>query len=131
MSDKVGPPDKTKRIAEEGMVLHERRLRLTPDDDNTRSHYATLLQLAGRIEECKAILRSFESRTDLDGQLLYNIGITQFQVQDYEGAARSLRKSWDTGFERSREFWDDPELQPILGMPEVQEILKQLEQEKS
>jgi adenylate cyclase len=127
---KVGPPDKTRKVAEEGLALHERQLRLAPDDDNTRSHYATLLQLSGRDEECKEVLRSFDSRTDLDGQLLFNIGLTQLELKDYEGAAHSLRKSWDTGFERSREFWDDPELEPIRGMPEIQEILQQLEREK-
>ncbi|HZK76199.1 MAG TPA: TIR domain-containing protein, partial [Candidatus Kapabacteria bacterium] len=74
------------------LPLYERRLRLVPDDELTRVHYANLLRYAGYTEQAVVALAPLLGKKDLDGSSLYNIACLYASINDKAHALEALRR---------------------------------------
>src|SRR5665213_383609 len=98
------------------LPLYERRLRLVPDDELTRVHYANLLRYAGYTEQAVVALAPLLGKKDLDGSSLYNIACLYASINDKAHALEALRRSVAAGFKNVETFLMDPDLDGLRGM---------------
>ena len=114
--------------AVQALPLWERYLRLTPDDLNARVFYANILGWAGEHERSLSEARTLESTEGLDGFALYNLACIYLHEDDPASGIRTLRKSVERGFRNIELFRHDPDLDPLRGTPEFEELMKELEE---
>lgn len=104
----------------------ERRLRLAPDDENARVHYANLLRYAGYLERAVEALAPLLEKQDLDGNSLYNIACLYASMNDTEHALEMLRRSVAAGFSGIEIFRTDPDLDPLREREDFKVLMAQL-----
>jgi adenylate cyclase len=110
------------------LPIYERRLRLAPDDEGARAQYANLLEFAGERERALSAIKPLAGKQDLDGFSLYNIACLYARLGESVQALNCLRRSVTAGFSSIETFRHDPDLDPLRGIPEFEELMKELEE---
>ncbi len=106
---------------------YERRLSLVPDDETSRVRYANLLGYANQPERALLALEPLLKKQDLDGNSCYNIACLYARLGDTTNALTMLRRSVSAGFSGVEAFRSDPDLDPLRGMAEFEELMKEVE----
>ncbi len=120
--------EELRAYAERALPVFERHVRLNPDDYHTRVNFATVLQWAGRTEESLLQAGTLSSVDSLDGFACYNLACLYLHASDTVRGLSLLRRSIGTGFQNIEGFRRDPDLAPVRGMPEFEEMMKELEE---
>jgi len=113
--------------AAEVLPMFERYLRLTPDDLSAGVQYASILSMAGYHERALAEARKLEETEGLDPKALYNIACLYVNEGAAESGLRALQRSVARGFLNIELFQRDPDLHALRGLPEFDELVKELE----
>ncbi len=129
--NELGDPVRLAEAALKSLPLWERYLRLTPDDLNARVLYANILGFAGEHERAVSEAGKLEEMEGLDSAALYNLACIYLHEGDSESGLRSLQKSVERGFRAIETFRRDPDLDPLRGTPEFEELMKELEEKIS
>ena len=124
----LGDTSRLVSSAGKALPLYERYLRLTPDDLNARVQYATILGWAGDHERSLIEAHRLESTEGLDGNVLYNLACIYLNEGDNASGIHALRKSVEHGLRNIDTFRRDPDLAPLRGMPEFEELMRELEE---
>ena len=126
--NELGDSGRLAEAARKSLPLFERYLRLTPDDLHAQVEYANILQMAGEHERALSEAQKIEKMEGLDGNAHYNLACLYLHEGDTESGLRTLRKSVERGFRNLETFRRDPDLAPLLGTPEFEEMMKELEE---
>ena len=126
--DQLGATSRLASAAVQALPIYERYLRLTPDDLDARVNYAGILGMAGEHERSLAEAHSLESTEGLDGVALYNLACLYLHEGDPASGIRALRKSVGRGFLNIETLRRDPDLAPLRGTPEFEELMNELEE---
>jgi tetratricopeptide (TPR) repeat protein len=125
--NELGDTSRLAAAAVKALPIWERYLRLTPDDLNARVEYASMLGWAGGHDRSHAEARRLEATEGLDGVPLYNLACLYLREGDQASGIRALRKSVEHGFSGTEAFRRDPDLAPLRGTAEFEELMKELE----
>jgi TolB-like protein/Flp pilus assembly protein TadD len=102
MCDGAGEREKCAHWTELALPQYERHLKLHPDDDHRRVHYAILLFMSGRTKEAHAAaiqLTNLNGAANLrDGVSLFNTACLFGRLGDPSEALRTFRKAIEAGF---------------------------------
>jgi TolB-like protein len=120
--------EQLKRAAERAIPVYERHVRLSPDDYNTQVEFANVLQWASRESEALAEAEKLSSMQTLDGSALYNLACLYLKCGEPERGMQTLLRSVEKGFRALEAFRHDPDLGPLRGREDFQEMMKKLEQ---
>ncbi|HET6400665.1 MAG TPA: TIR domain-containing protein [Candidatus Kapabacteria bacterium] len=131
-SDKAHDTARVEKWSRLALPHFERRLRLVPDDENARVHYANLLRYAGYMERAVEALAPLLEKETLDGFSLYNIACLYASMNDTAHALEMLRRSVAAGFAGIEIFRMDPDLDGLREGPptmraEFQELMERME----
>ena len=80
--------------------LFEKRMKLFPDDENSRVCHALLLHLAGRDDEARTAARKLDNLRD--GVSLVNTAGLHCMLKDYSAGDATFRKAIQAGFRNVR-----------------------------
>ncbi|HYM34427.1 MAG TPA: hypothetical protein VET48_03470, partial [Steroidobacteraceae bacterium] len=107
---------------------YERRVRRNPDDESRAINYVTILSFAERIEEAQKVFERLLEQPDLDGRTFYNAACFYVDdVHDLQAAMKLLRRALAAGFSNLDIFHTDTDLDPLRGLQEFQELLKEVD----
>ena len=120
--------EKWSRLA---LPLYERRLRLVPDDENARVNYASLLSFAGKPEQALEVIAPLLDKQNLDGVSLYNIACIYARMNDEVRSMAILRRSVSAGFRNIEMIRTDPDLDPLRGRKDFNELMAELAEKKN
>jgi tetratricopeptide (TPR) repeat protein len=126
--NELGDTSRLTSAAVQAIPLWERYLRLTPDDLHARVVYASILSMAGEHERSLTEARRLEATEGLDGFTLYNLACLYLYEGDPASGMRAVRRSVERGFSNIDLFRRDPSLAPLRGMPEFEELMRELEE---
>jgi len=124
-------PENSKELresAERAISVYERHVRLNPDDYTARVQFATVLQYANRTEESIQEANKLSALDSLGGVDYYNLACLYLRESDTVKAISLLRRSVGKGFMGIEAFRRDPDLAPLRGLPEFEELMKELEE---
>ncbi len=130
--------EKRKHWAEIAIPLYEKRLKLFPDNENSRVGHAILLYDADRSDDARDAARKLDDLRD--GFALYNTACLQCNLKDYSVGLQTFRKAIQAGFRWMpgiKSFLDDTEgegIGTLKGTPEwdaVRELVEKIEAEQS
>ena len=126
--NELGATSRLTAAATKALPIYERYLRLTPDDLNARVQYAMVLGMAGEHKRSLTEANRLEVTEGLDGVALYNLACIYLKESDHASGIRTLRKSIERGIRNIDDFRRDPDLAPLRGTPELEELMKELEE---
>jgi adenylate cyclase len=120
--------------AEAAIPLAERRLKLFPNDENSRVQHALLLHWAGRDGDAREAARWLENLKD--GYTLYNTACLQSLFKDSEAGLKTFRRAIKAGFrnaQRMKDFMSDVDegVGKLQGTPEYEEVMGMVEKIES
>ncbi len=119
--------EELRESAERALPIYERHVRLNPDDYNARVEFASVLQWANRMEESLQEANKL-SKVDLDGFSCYNLACLYLRASDTVRGLLLLRRSIGKGLQSIEAFRRDPDLAPLRGIPEFEELMKEFEE---
>jgi TolB-like protein len=114
--------------AERTIPIYERYIRLNPDDYNARVQFANILQMASRTSESLEEADKLSLVDSLDGFAFYNLACIYLRTSDTQKGLSLLHRSIGKGFQNIELFRRDPDLAPLRGKPEFEELMKELEE---
>ncbi len=121
---------KVRHWSEVAIPLLQRHLKLFPDDENKRVHYAALLHFARRDDEALSATLSFDNLKD--GGALYNAACLQNELGCYDAGIKTFRKAMEAGYRNIyilKKFITDQEtgIGKLQGTPEHEEVRELVE----
>ncbi len=120
--------EELRESAERAIPVYGRHVLLNPDDYSARVQFAMILQMASRTVESLQEADKLSLVESLDGAAWYNLACVYINASDTERGFSLLRRSIGKGFQGIEAFRRDPDLAPLRGMPEFQELMKELEE---
>jgi len=120
--------EELREYAERAISVSERYVRLTPDDYIARVQFAGVLQMASRTDESLQEADKLSLVESLDGFACYNLACIYLNASDTVHGLSMLRRTISMGFQNIETFRHDPDLNPLRGMPEFEELMKELEE---
>ena len=114
--------------AERAIPIYERYIRLNPDDYNARVEFANVLLMASRTGASLEEADKLSLVESLDGIACYNLTCVYLHASDTVKGLSMLRRSIDKGFQNIEDFRRDPDLAPLRGTLEFEELMKELEE---
>jgi TolB-like protein/Tfp pilus assembly protein PilF len=114
--------------AERALPVFERYIRLNPDDYNARVQFASVLRWASRTEEALQEADKLSLEESLGGVACYNLACLYLKASDTVKGFAMVRRSISKGFQNIEDFRRDPDLAPLRGTPEFEELVKELEE---
>ena len=114
--------------AERAIPIYERYIRLNPDDYHARVQFANILQWADRRAESLLEADKLSAVDSLDGVACYNLACIYLNALDTVKGLSLLRRSVGKGYQNIEDFRRDPDLAPLRGMPEFEELVRELEE---
>jgi TolB-like protein len=123
--------EELRESAEQAIPVFERYIRLNPDDYNARVQFANVLQMANRTDESLQEADKLSEVESLDGYACYNLACLYLKALDTVKGLSMLRRSTGKGFQNIDDFRRDPDLAPLRGTPEFEELMKELEEKIS
>jgi len=118
----LGDDERVREAARNALPVFDRYLRLTLDDMHSKVQYALVLGMAGEHARAVAEARELEKMEGLDSHALYNLSCLFLREHQLENGLAVLRKSVGIGFRGIEFFLRDPDLDPLRGMPEFEEL---------
>ncbi len=113
--------------AEHAIPVYERYVRLNPDDYNARVEFTNVLRHADRMDVSLQEADKLSEVESLDGAAIYNLACLYLSVSDTVRGLSMLRRSIGKGFRSIEILSRDTDLAPLRGMPEFEELMKELE----
>jgi TolB-like protein len=120
--------EELRQSAERAIPVFERYVRLNPDDYNARVQFANVLQWASRTEASLEEADKLSLVDSLDGFACYNLACLYLHASDTLKGLSLLRRSIGKGFQVIEAFRSDPDLAPLRGTPEFEELVRELEE---
>jgi len=114
--------------AARAIPIAERYIRLNPDDNFARVEYASMLFWASRRDDVLREVQKLSEIESLDGFACYNLACLFLKVSDTIRGLSMLRRSISKGFQGIEYYKSDPDLAPLRGTPEFEELMKELEE---
>jgi len=118
--------ERLNQAAERAIPVFERHMRLNPDDHIARFQFATVYSMADRAPEAFAEAEKLSAVESLDGNAVYNLACLYLHLQDTERGMAMLTRSIEKGFRAIETFRHDPDLDPLRGTPEFDELMKEV-----
>jgi tetratricopeptide (TPR) repeat protein len=120
--------EELRESSDRAIPVFERYVRLNPDDYTARVMYASILIMANRTETSLEEAYKLSKVESLDGASCYNLACLYLGASDTIRGLSMLRRSISKGFQDIETFHRDPSLAPLRGMPEFEELMKELEE---
>jgi TolB-like protein len=122
----LGDSERLLTATERAIPIFERHTRLNPDDYNARVQLATIFSYSGKESEALRMADELSAVESLDGVALYNLVCVYLQCHEQERGLEHLRRAIGKGFRSIESFRSDPDLDPLRGTPEFEELMKEL-----
>ena len=84
--------------------------------------------MANHTEECLLEADKLSTVESLDGGACYNLACLYLHLSDTVKGLSMLHRSIGKGFQNIESLRLDPDLAPLRGMPEFEELMKELEE---
>lgn len=122
----VGDPERLKHAAERASHIYERYIRLNPDDTSAKVGLANIYLIADKREEALELSNALRAES-LDSTSYYNLACLYLKCGDLKTGLVLLRRTIDAGYRHLEDFLHDTDLDPLRGIPEFEEIIKEME----
>lgn len=126
MYDRAGEREKSEYAATRGIPYYQRHLARHPDDSSYQISYAFLLDMAGLHKESLEQVAAILALPEIDGSVLYDAACLNIRNGNKDEGLRLLCRSIEAGGRHTELFLTDPDLDPLRGMPEFEELVKKL-----
>jgi TolB-like protein len=120
--------EELREYAGRAIPVFERHIRLNPDDYHSRVQFANVLLMASRTEASLEEADKLSLVGSLDGGACYNLACLYLHASDTMKGLSMLRRSIGKGIQNIETFRQDPDLAPLRGTPEFEELIKELEE---
>jgi TolB-like protein len=120
--------EELRKSAERFLPLIERHIRLNPDDYHSRVGFVSTLERASQTQRALQEAEKLFAVDSLDGYACYNLACFYIRASDIVRGSSLLRRSIDKGYKNIEDFRRDPDLDPLRGTPEFEELMKELEE---
>ncbi len=124
----LGDDERLRLAAERAIPIYERYVRLNPDDYHARVSLATIHSMSGNPSSALAAADELSAIEMLDGFALYNLTCLYLNCNAPERSVEHLQRAVAKGFRNIEQFRRDPDLAPLRGTPEFEELMKELEE---
>ena len=124
-----GETERAKLLAQKAIPMYESFLRLNPDNEYARKNFVKALQTAGDQVRTLEELRILRDSSDID--VLYDLGCMYAQMGNTNEALAVLRTAVEKGYNSSEWMRKDPDLIPLHGLIEFQELMDRSESNKN
>jgi len=111
------------RTAKEAVPVFEKHLRKRPDDTAIAVEFATVLSWANERAKAMQIANDLAKNERLDSVALYNLAALLSREGESDRALGLLSKSIAKGYVDIETMRRDPDLDPLRGMPEFEELI--------
>ncbi|MEP7236134.1 MAG: hypothetical protein ABI778_12640, partial [Ignavibacteriota bacterium] len=125
--NELGDQKRLYEAAIRAIPIYERYIRLNPDQYNAHIQYAIILSMGGRQVDALAFADKLSAIDSLDGGCHYNLACLYLRSNHPEQGMRSLRRAVQEGYNNREDFRRDPDLDPLRGMVEFEEMVKEME----
>lgn len=125
--NELGDSSRLMEAARNALPVYERHLRLSSDDLNARVQFAGILGMANKHDRSLEEARKLDNEDGLDPVALYNLACLYLHEGEKENALPVLRKSVERGLSNIETFRRDPDLDPLRGIPEFEDLVKKME----
>ncbi len=116
--------------AERAILIFARYTRLNPDDYYTRAQFGNILSISGKRSDALYAADELSAVESLEGGALYNLACLYLHCNAPIRGMEHLRRAVQKGFRDIDEFRRDPDLDPLRGTPEFEELMKELDEGK-
>jgi tetratricopeptide (TPR) repeat protein len=123
----LGDEERLRIAAERAIPIYERYIRLNPDDYHALVSLASIYAMSGNLFSALAAADELSSIETLDGFALYNLACLYLNCNTPDRGMEHLRRAVAKGFRDIEAFRRDPDLNPLRGTPEFEELIKELE----
>ncbi len=124
----LGDTEQLLLAADRAVPIFERHIRFNPDDFNARVQLANVLSYAGKDKESVIVADELALVESLDGSAHYNLACVYLTNNSPERGMSHLFHSVAKGFNNIENFRNDPDLAPLRGTAEFEELMKELEE---
>ncbi len=124
----LGDLERLRIAAERAIPIFERHTRLNPDDYYARVSLANIYSYSGDQTSALSSADALSLIDTLDGGSLYNLACVYLTCNLSSRGMEHLRRAVAKGFSDIDTFRHDPDLAPLRGMPEFEELMKELEE---
>ncbi|HEY6172240.1 MAG TPA: TIR domain-containing protein [Candidatus Kapabacteria bacterium] len=120
--------ERLRKAAERAIHVFDRHVRLNPDDYYARVQLANIFLWAQRESEALTEAERLSALKSVDGFALYNLACLYLNCHQQDRGMAMLHRSIEKGFRNLETFLHDPDLAPLRGTPEFDELIKELEE---
>jgi adenylate cyclase len=130
VGDSPEAKERLRQAAEQVIVIFERHVRLNPDDYGARAQLAIVFQMADREADALTEAEILAAMQTLDANALYNLACLYLHCRQPDRGMSILRRSTESGYSDFQNMQNDPDLDPLRGRPDFQELMKSLEEKR-
>lgn len=123
----LGDRARIRAAAEQALPIFERYSRLNPDDYYARVSLANIYSMNGDTANALSAADEVSLIETLDGVTHYNLACVYLKCNMTSRAIEHLRRSVGKGLRNIEQFRRDPDLAPLRGLPEFEELIRDLE----
>jgi TolB-like protein len=124
----LGDMERLNAAAKRAIPVFERYTRLNPDDYPARIELANIHSYMGNCEAALSAADMLSVLESLDGAALYNLGCLYLNCDQTRRGLEHLKRAVERGYRGIDTFRRDPDLAPLRGTPEFEELMKELEE---
>ncbi|MEP7234293.1 MAG: TIR domain-containing protein [Ignavibacteriota bacterium] len=123
----LGDKERLRIAADRAIPIYERYIRLNPDDYHARVHFTSILLWSDNTTSALEAADELSAIETLDGTALYNLACLYLTCNAPDRGMEHLRRAVAKGFRNIEQFRRDPDLDPLRGTPEFEELMKEVE----
>ena len=120
---RLGRHEEADEVAFEGVTAARDHLREVPDNQEARLHMGLLEARQGASAKAAEIAARALEIAAKDGYTCFHVGMIFAILGDHTQAVENIRKARDRGFYVRSELINNPDLDPLRGLIEFQELL--------
>lgn len=121
---RLGRHEEADECADEGVAAARAHLKEVPDNQEARLHMALLEARQGAGGKAREIADRALEIAPKDGFTCFHVGLVHAILGDRPLAVENIRKARDRGFHVRSELVNNPDLDPLRGLVEFQELLQ-------
>lgn len=120
---RLGRHEEADECADEGVAAARSHLRQVPDNQEARLHMGLLEARQGADAKAREIAAKALEISPKDGYSCFHGGVIYAILGDHPKAVENIRKARDRGFYVRSELINNPDLDPLRGLAEFNELL--------
>ncbi len=123
----LGDEERIRIAADRAIPIYERYIRLNPDDYHARVNLASIHSYSGNVSSALVSADELSAIETLDAVSLYGLACTYLTCKSPYRGMEHLQRAVAKGYRDMDLFRRDPDLDPLRGTGEFEELMRELE----